>query len=82
MRTSFSYIIQVSLMWTALAAVAVFMIASIVLFINDGKKAKLERRKRKEGITIIFIISMAALLTLFMGAIVIMLISMAAIRGM
>lgn len=69
-------------MWTALAAVAVFMIASIVLFINDGKKAKLERRKRKEGITIIFIISMAALLTLFTGAIVIMLISMAAIRGM
>ena len=69
-------------MWTALAAVAVFMIASIVLFINDGKKAKLERRKRKEGINIIFIISMAALLTLFTGAIVIMLISMAAIRGM
>jgi len=39
-------------------AVTAFMVLSVVLFIIDGIKAKRQERKRKGGITAMFVISM------------------------
>ncbi len=40
-------------------AISLFLIISIILFIWDGIRAKREGTGRKEGIVVIFIISMA-----------------------
>ena len=57
-------------------AVTAFMVLSVVLFIIDGIKSKRQHRKRKVGITIMFIISiildviMVVSMILIFGAII------------
>ena len=52
-------------------AVTAFMVLSVVLFIIDGIKAKRQHRKRKAGITIMFIISIILDVIVFLGMILI-----------
>ena len=40
------------------AAITAFIALSVVLFIIDGVKAKRQHRKRKAGITVMFVIAM------------------------
>ena len=52
-------------------AVTAFMVLSVVLFIIDGIKAKRQHRKRKVGITIMFIISIILDVIVVLGMILI-----------
>ena len=52
-------------------AVTAFMVLSVVLFIIDGMKAKRQHRKRKVGITIMFIISIILDVIVVLGMILI-----------
>ena len=52
-------------------AVTAFMVLSVVLFIIDGIKAKRQHRKRKAGITIMFIISIILDVIVVLGMILI-----------
>ena len=51
----------------AVGVVSILVIASIVLFVIDGIKAKKEKRKRKLWITIAFVISLIVLVLFFIG---------------
>ena len=51
----------------AVSVVSILVIASIVLFVIDGIKAKKEKRKRKLWITIAFVISLIVLVLFFIG---------------
>ena len=51
----------------AVGVVSILVIASIVLFVIDGIKAKKENRKRKLWITIAFVISLIVLVLFFIG---------------
>lgn len=52
-------------------AVTAFMVLSVVMFIIDGIKAKRQHRKRKAGITIMFIISIILDVIVVLGMILI-----------
>ena len=52
-------------------AVTAFRVLSVVLFIIDGIKAKRQHRKRKVGITIMFIISIILDVIVVLGMILI-----------
>ena len=49
---------QVQMLTLVSAAITVFIALSVVLFIIDGVKAKRQHRKRKAGITVMFVIAM------------------------
>lgn len=51
----------------AVGVVSILVIASIVLFVIDGIKAKKENRKRKLWITIAFVISLIITVLFFIG---------------
>jgi len=51
----------------AVGIVSILVIASIVLFVIDGIKAKKENRKRKLWITIAFVVSLIVLVLFFIG---------------
>ena len=55
---SFFDALQVQMLTLVSAAITGFIALSVVLFIIDGVKAKRQHRKRKAGITVMFIISM------------------------
>jgi hypothetical protein len=49
---------QVQMLTLVSAAIMAFIALSVVLFIIDGVKAKRQHRKRKAGITVMFVIAM------------------------
>ena len=49
---------QMYISMAASTALSGFVVLSVILFIIDGIKAKRQHRKRKAGITVMFIISM------------------------
>ena len=49
---------QVQMLTLVSAAITAFIALSVVLFIIDGVKAKRQHRKRKAGITVMFVIAM------------------------
>lgn len=55
---SFFEAMQVQMLTLVSAAIMAFIALSVVLFIIDGVKAKRQHRKRKAGITVIFVIAM------------------------
>ena len=55
---SFFEAMQVQMLTLVSAAITAFIALSVVLFIIDGVKAKRQHRKRKAGITVIFVIAM------------------------
>ena len=54
------------------ALVEGFMVLSVVLFIVDGIKAKRQHRRRKVGITVMFIISIIIAVLSFIGVAIIL----------
>ncbi len=65
-----------------ITAVAVYLIICVVLFIRDGIQAKKEQRKRKTGITVMFVISMALFLVVGGGMLFLSILAAAIMRGM
>ena len=65
----------------ALVIVGAF-VASLVLLIRDGKKAKAEGRKRNVGFIVFFIVSTVVLLTAVCFALLFFFLSFAVMRGM
>lgn len=55
---SFFEAMQVQMLTLVSAAITAFIALSVVLFIIDGVKAKRQHRKRKTGITVMFVIAM------------------------
>ena len=55
---SFFEAMQVQMLTLVSAAITAFIALSVVLFIIDGVKAKRQHRKRKAGITVMFVIAM------------------------
>lgn len=55
---SFFEAMQVQMLTLVSAAIMAFIALSVVLFIIDGVKAKRQHRKRKAGITVMFVIAM------------------------
>ena len=47
--------------WAIVMAIALFAVASVVLFIKDGIASKREGRSRKKKYTVMFIIGMAVI---------------------
>ena len=55
---SFFEAMQVQMLTLVSAAITAFIALFVVLFIIDGVKAKRQHRKRKAGITVMFVIAM------------------------
>ena len=68
--------------WAVIAAVVLFVISSVILFIRDGILAKREGRNRKIKYTVMFIISMAIIAMAAMAGIFLLLLAMAVMRSM
>ena len=68
--------------WAVIAAVVLFVISSVVLFIRDGIHAKSEGRNRKIKYKVMFIISMAITAMAAMIGIFLFLLAIAVMRSM
>lgn len=68
--------------WAVIAAVVLFVISSVILFIRDGILAKREGRNRKIKYKVMFIISMAIIAMAAMAGIFLLLLAMAVMRSM
>ena len=68
--------------WAVIAAVVLFVISSVILFIRDGILAKREARNRRIKYKVMFIISMAITAMAAMTGIFLFLLAMAVMRSM
>ena len=68
--------------WAVIAAVVLFVISSVILFIRDGILAKSEGRNRKIKYKVMFIISMAITAMAAMIGIFLFLLAIAVMRSM
>lgn len=68
--------------WTISVSLLIFEILSVVLFIEDGIKAKKEGRSRKTKYTVMFIISMILINISIAFFVFIIFISFSAMRNM
>lgn len=68
--------------WLIIIAIALFVLASIVLFIKDGMDSKKEGRRRKTIYTVMFIISMVIVVLFILGIIFLSILAMLIMRSM
>ena len=68
--------------WLIIIAIALFVLASIVLFIKDGMDSKKEGRRRKTIYTVMFIISMVIAVLFILGIIFLSILAMLIMRSM
>ena len=68
--------------WAVIAAVVLFVISSVILFIRDGILAKREARNRRIKYKVMFIISMTITAMAAMTGIFLFLLAMAVMRSM
>ncbi|ETP71998.1 hypothetical protein UYO_2055 [Lachnospiraceae bacterium JC7] len=60
----------------------IIFILSLFLFIQDGKAAKAEGRKRKLGITVLLIVSAGLLISMMILAVLLILLTIAIVQNM
>ena len=68
--------------WMIIIALALFVLASSVLFVKDGMDSKKEGRRRKTTYTVMFIISMVIAGLFILGVIFFSILAMLIMRSM
>ena len=68
--------------WMIIIALALFVLASSVLFVKDGMDSKKEGRRRKTAYTVMFIISMVIAGLFILGVIFLSILAMLIMRSM
>ena len=68
--------------WMIIIALALFVLASSVLFVKDGMDSKKEGRRRKTTYTVMFIISMVIAGLFILGVIFLSILAMLIMRSM
>ncbi|OON86263.1 hypothetical protein BXO88_08265 [Oribacterium sp. C9] len=65
-----------------IAPFIIIFLLSLYLFIQDGKAAKAEGRKRKLGITVLLILSAGMLISIIVLAVLLILLTIAIVQNM